>query len=44
MWASDFLHPDDIWLTLSVHRQGLGQLPSTRHKIICENAGKLYGE
>src|SRR6266568_2090946 len=45
MWASDFPHPDGIWPDSSeyVDRE-LGHLPAdVRRKIICENAGKLYG-
>jgi uncharacterized protein len=45
MWGSDFPHPDGIWPDSSefIERE-LGHLPSeVRHKIVCENAGKLYG-
>jgi predicted TIM-barrel fold metal-dependent hydrolase len=45
MWASDFPHPDGIWpdSTEYIERE-LGHLPApVRHKIVCENAGKLYG-
>jgi uncharacterized protein len=45
MWGSDFPHPDGIWPDSSefIERE-LGHLPAeVRHKIVCENAGKLYG-
>ena len=45
MWGSDFPHPDGIWPDSSefIERE-LGHLPvEVRHKIVCENAGKLYG-
>jgi len=45
MWASDFPHPDGIWpdSTEYIERE-LGHLSADVHrKIICENAGKLYG-
>ena len=45
MWGSDFPHPDGIWPDSSefIERE-LSHLPSeVRHKIVCENAGKLYG-
>ena len=45
MWGSDFPHPDGIWPDSSefIERE-LGHLPTeVRHKIVCENAGKLYG-
>jgi len=44
MWASDFPHPDGIWPDSQEYIQReLGHLPAeTRHKIVCENAGKLY--
>ena len=45
MWGSDFPHPDGVWPDSSefIERE-LGHLPSeVRHKIVCENAGKLYG-
>jgi predicted TIM-barrel fold metal-dependent hydrolase len=44
MWASDFPHPDGIWPNSREYIQReLGHLPeNTRHKIVCENAAKLY--
>ncbi len=45
MWGSDFPHPDGVWPDSSefIERE-LGHLPAeVRHKIVCENAGKLYG-
>jgi uncharacterized protein len=45
MWGSDFPHPDGVWPDSSefIERE-LGHLPAeVRHKLICENAGKLYG-
>jgi predicted TIM-barrel fold metal-dependent hydrolase len=45
MWGSDFPHPDGVWPDSSefIERE-LGHLaPEVRHKIVCENAGKLYG-
>ena len=44
MWASDFPHPDGIWPDSQEYIQReLGHLPAdTRHKIVCENAAKLY--
>jgi len=44
MWASDFPHPDGIWPDSQEYiRKELGHLPEpTRHKIVCENAAKLY--
>ena len=44
MWASDFPHPDGIWPDSQEYIQKeLGHLPAaTRHKIVCENAAKLY--
>ena len=45
MWGSDFPHPDGVWPDSSeVIDKELGHLPAkTRRKIVCENAGKLYG-
>ncbi|HKV53880.1 MAG TPA: amidohydrolase family protein [Candidatus Binataceae bacterium] len=45
MWGSDFPHPDGIWPDSQEYIQReLGHLPeSARRKVICENAGKLYG-
>jgi len=45
MWGSDFPHPDGIWPDSAefIERE-LGHLPAAvRQKIVCENAGKLYG-
>jgi predicted TIM-barrel fold metal-dependent hydrolase len=45
MWGSDFPHPDGVWPDSSefIERE-LGHLAEeVRHKIVCENAGKLYG-
>jgi uncharacterized protein len=45
MWGSDFPHPDGVWPDSSefIERE-LGHLAAeVRHKIVCENAGKLYG-
>jgi uncharacterized protein len=45
MWGSDFPHPDGVWPDSSefIERE-LGHLPAeVRHKLVCENAGKLYG-
>ena len=45
MWGSDFPHPDGVWPDSSESSQReLGHVPAdVRRKIICENAGKLYG-
>jgi len=45
MWGSDFPHPDGIWPDSQEYVQKeLGHLPAaTRRKVVCENAGKLYG-
>lgn len=45
MWASDFPHPDGIWPDSREYiERELGHLPAGVHrKIVCENAGKLYG-
>jgi predicted TIM-barrel fold metal-dependent hydrolase len=45
MWGSDFPHPDGVWPDSSeVIARELGHLPAAvRRKIVCENAGKLYG-
>ena len=44
MWGSDFPHPDGIWPDSQEYiRRELGHLPAaTRHKIVCDNAAKLY--
>ena len=45
MWGSDFPHPDGVWPdSTEVIARELGHLPAAvRRKIVCENAGKLYG-
>ena len=45
MWGSDFPHPDGVWPdSTEVIERELGHLPAAvRRKIVCENAGKLYG-
>jgi predicted TIM-barrel fold metal-dependent hydrolase len=45
MWGSDYPHPDGIWPDSSDYiAKQFGHLPpDVTHKIICENAGKLYG-
>ena len=45
MWGSDFPHPDGVWPDSSeVIAKEMSHLsPATRRKVICENAGKLYG-
>jgi len=45
MWGSDFPHPDGIWPdSIGFIERELGHLPAeVRHKLVCENAGKLYG-
>ena len=45
MWGSDFPHPDGIWPDSREYVQKeLGHLPSdVRRKVVCENAGRLYG-
>jgi predicted TIM-barrel fold metal-dependent hydrolase len=45
MWGSDFPHPDGVWPDSSefIERE-LGHLPAeVRHRLVCENAGRLYG-
>jgi predicted TIM-barrel fold metal-dependent hydrolase len=45
MWGSDFPHPDGVWPDSGefIQRE-LGDLPAEVHrKIVCENAGTLYG-
>jgi predicted TIM-barrel fold metal-dependent hydrolase len=45
MWGSDYPHPDGIWPDsrqwIEVDLQGVDE--TVRRKILCENAGKLYG-
>ena len=45
MWGSDFPHPDGVWPDSQEFIQvELGHLPEdVRHKIVCENAARLYG-
>ena len=45
MWGSDFPHPDGVWPdSTEVIERELGHLPAAvRRKVVCENAGKLYG-
>jgi predicted TIM-barrel fold metal-dependent hydrolase len=45
MWGSDFPHPDGVWPdSTEIIARELGHLPAAvRRKIVCENAGKLYG-
>ena len=45
MWGSDFPHPDGIWPDSQEYVQKeLGHLPANvRRKVVCENAGRLYG-
>jgi predicted TIM-barrel fold metal-dependent hydrolase len=45
MWGSDFPHPDGVWPDSQEYIQReLGHLPErARRKVVCENAGRLYG-
>jgi predicted TIM-barrel fold metal-dependent hydrolase len=45
MWGSDYPHPDGIWPDSQKWiSQDLGSVsPAVQRKILCENAGKLYG-
>ena len=45
MWGSDYPHPAGIWPDSQKWiSQDLGSVSATvRRKILCENAGKLYG-
>jgi uncharacterized protein len=45
MWGSDFPHPDGVWPDSQEYiEKELGHLPAdVRRKIVCENAGRLYG-
>ena len=45
MWGSDFPHPDGVWPDSQAFiKNELGDLPeTTRNKIVCGNAAKLYG-
>jgi uncharacterized protein len=45
MWVSDYPHLDGIWP--DSHRwiaEDIGSVtPAVRRKLLCDNAGKLYG-
>jgi predicted TIM-barrel fold metal-dependent hydrolase len=45
MWGSDFPHPDGVWPdSQEFIQRELGHLPAaTRHKVVCDNAARLYG-
>lgn len=45
MWGSDYPHPDSVWPdSQETIQRNLGGLDEkSRSKIVCENAGKLYG-
>jgi predicted TIM-barrel fold metal-dependent hydrolase len=45
MWGSDFPHPDGVWPDSQTFiEEQLGHLPpTTRRKIVRDNAAKLYG-
>jgi predicted TIM-barrel fold metal-dependent hydrolase len=45
MWGSDFPHPDGVWPDSQEYiEKELGHLPAdVRRKIVCDNAGRLYG-
>jgi predicted TIM-barrel fold metal-dependent hydrolase len=45
MWGSDFPHPDGVWPDSQEYiEKELGHLPAdVRRKVVCENAGRLYG-
>jgi len=45
MWGSDFPHPDGVWPdSREFIARELGHLPAgVRRKVVCENAGALYG-
>jgi predicted TIM-barrel fold metal-dependent hydrolase len=45
MWGSDFPHPDGVWPDSREYvEREMGHLPAdVRHKIVCENAARLYG-
>jgi predicted TIM-barrel fold metal-dependent hydrolase len=44
MWGSDFPHPDGIWPDSKefIEREFQGVPETTKRKIICDNAAKLY--
>ena len=45
MWGSDYPHPDGIWPDSQkwIAEDLGGVSPAVQRKIVCENAGKLYG-
>ena len=45
MWGSDYPHPDGIWPDSRkwIAEDLAGVTPAVQRKIVCENAGKLYG-
>jgi amidohydrolase family protein len=45
MWGSDYPHPDGIWPDSQhwIARDLAGASPAVQRKILCENAGTLYG-
>jgi len=45
MWGSDYPHPDGIWPDSQhwIAKDLAGASPAVQRKILCENAGKLYG-
>ena len=45
MWGSDYPHPDGIWPDSQkwIAEDLASVSPSVHWKIVCENAGKLYG-
>jgi len=45
MWGSDYPHPDGIWPDSQqwIAEDLRSVSPAVQRKILCENAGKLYG-
>jgi predicted TIM-barrel fold metal-dependent hydrolase len=45
MWGSDYPHPDGIWPDSQkwIAQDLAGVSPAVQRKVLCENAGKLYG-
>ena len=46
MWGSDYPHPDSVWPdSRETIERNLGRVrdPGVRRKVVCENAGRLYG-
>ena len=45
MWGSDFPHPDGVWPDSRkfIERELDGVPATVRRKIVCGNAGRLYG-